>query len=59
MQNARAGDVVIAIGNTFGVSQTVIIGIIRSLRRNHLRSNAFENFIQTNEQINPEILVLH
>jgi len=47
------GDVVLAIGNPFGVGQTVTQGIISALGRNHLGINTFENFIQTDASINP------
>ncbi|MDC6134198.1 trypsin-like peptidase domain-containing protein, partial [Burkholderia gladioli] len=47
------GDVVLAIGNPFGVGQTVTMGIISALGRNHLGINTFENFIQTDAPINP------
>jgi serine protease DegQ len=50
---ARVGDVVLAIGNPFGVGQTVTLGIISALGRNHLGINTFENFIQTDAAINP------
>ncbi|WP_179403093.1 S1C family serine protease [Burkholderia guangdongensis] len=50
---ARIGDVVLAIGNPFGVGQTVTMGIISALGRNHLGINTFENFIQTDAPINP------
>ncbi|HJV87881.1 MAG TPA: Do family serine endopeptidase [Noviherbaspirillum sp.] len=50
---ARVGDVVLAIGNPFGVGQTVTMGIISALGRNHLGINTFENFIQTDAAINP------
>ncbi|HET7160335.1 MAG TPA: Do family serine endopeptidase [Burkholderiales bacterium] len=49
----KVGDVVLAIGNPFGVGQTVTLGIISALGRNHLGINAFENFIQTDAAINP------
>ena len=49
---ARVGDVVLAIGNPFGVGQTVTMGIISALGRNHLGINTFENFIQTDAPIN-------
>ncbi len=52
-QNARVGDVVLAIGNPFGVGQTLTMGIISALGRNHLGINTFENFIQTDAAINP------
>ena len=50
---ARIGDVVLAIGNPFGVGQTVTMGIISALGRNQLGINTFENFIQTDAAINP------
>ncbi|HEX7646015.1 MAG TPA: Do family serine endopeptidase [Noviherbaspirillum sp.] len=52
-EQARVGDVVLAIGNPFGVGQTVTMGIISALGRNHLGINTFENFIQTDAAINP------
>ncbi|ARO87410.1 2-alkenal reductase [Nitrosospira lacus] len=51
--HARVGDVVLAIGNPFGVGQTVTMGIISALGRSHLGINTFENFIQTDAAINP------
>ena len=51
--NISIGDVVLAIGNPFGVGQTVTQGIISALGRNHLGINTFENFIQTDAAINP------
>ncbi|RJG07244.1 Do family serine endopeptidase [Noviherbaspirillum cavernae] len=53
VEQARVGDVVLAIGNPFGVGQTVTMGIISALGRNHLGINTFENFIQTDAAINP------
>jgi len=50
---AEVGDVVLAIGNPFGVGQTVTMGIISALGRTHLGINTFENFIQTDAPINP------
>ena len=50
---AKVGDVVLAIGNPFGVGQTVTMGIISALGRSHLGINTFENFIQTDAAINP------
>ncbi|MDP1690841.1 MAG: trypsin-like peptidase domain-containing protein [Burkholderiaceae bacterium] len=47
------GDVVLAIGNPFGVGQTVTQGIVSATGRNHLGINTFENFIQTDAAINP------
>jgi serine protease DegQ len=49
----RVGDVVLAIGNPFGVGQTVTMGIVSGLNRSHLGINTFENFIQTDAAINP------
>jgi serine protease DegQ len=49
----RVGDVVLAIGNPFGVGQTVTLGIVSALGRSHLGINTFENFIQTDAAINP------
>jgi len=49
----RVGDVVLAIGNPFGVGQTVTMGIVSALGRSHLGINTFENFIQTDAAINP------
>ena len=43
----------LAIGNPFGVGQTVTMGIVSALGRNHLGINTFENFIQTDAAINP------
>jgi serine protease DegQ len=51
--SARIGDVVLAIGNPFGVGQTVTMGIISALGRTQLGINTFENFIQTDAAINP------
>ena len=51
--NAQVGDIVLAIGNPFGVGQTVTMGIISALGRTHLGINTFENFIQTDAAINP------
>ncbi|MGH8737414.1 MAG: Do family serine endopeptidase [Burkholderiales bacterium] len=49
----RVGDVVLAIGNPFGVGQTVTSGIVSALGRSGLQINTFENFIQTDAAINP------
>ncbi|MGV8898389.1 MAG: Do family serine endopeptidase [Burkholderiaceae bacterium] len=53
IEQVRVGDPVLAIGNPFGVGQTVTMGIISALGRNHLGINTFENFIQTDAAINP------
>jgi serine protease DegQ len=50
---ALVGDIVLAIGNPFGVGQTVTSGIVSALGRNQLGINTFENFIQTDAAINP------
>jgi Do/DeqQ family serine protease len=49
----KVGDVVLAIGNPFGVGQTVTGGIVSALGRTGLGINTFENFIQTDAAINP------
>lgn len=49
----RVGDLTLAIGNPFGLTQTVSMGIISSLGRNDLGITAYENFIQTDASINP------
>jgi len=51
--NLQVGDQVLAIGNPFGVGQTVTGGIVSALGRNQLGINTFENFIQTDAAINP------
>ena len=52
-ESAEVGDQVLAIGNPFGVGQTVTSGIISALGRSELGINTFENFIQTDAAINP------
>jgi S1-C subfamily serine protease len=49
----RAGDVVLAIGNPFGLDQTVSLGIVSALGRSHLGLTEIEGFIQTDAAINP------
>ncbi|HKJ09978.1 MAG TPA: Do family serine endopeptidase [Gammaproteobacteria bacterium] len=49
----QVGDVVLAIGNPFGVGQTVTQGIVSATGRNRLGINTFEDFIQTDAAINP------
>lgn len=51
--NIQIGDVVLAIGNPFGVGQTVTMGIISATGRNQLGLNTYEDFIQTDAAINP------
>ena len=53
LEKIAIGDVVLAIGNPFGVGQTVTMGIISALGRSELGINTFENFIQTDAAINP------
>jgi Do/DeqQ family serine protease len=52
-ETLAVGDVVLAIGNPFGVGQTVTSGIVSALGRTGLGINTFENFIQTDAAINP------
>jgi len=52
-ETLRVGDIVLAIGNPFGVGQTVTQGIISGLDRNQLGLNTYEDFIQTDAAINP------
>ncbi len=49
----KVGDVVFAIGNPFGVGETVTQGIISALNKNRVGINRYENFIQTDASINP------
>lgn len=51
--SVRVGDIVLAIGNPYGVGQTVTQGIISATGRNRVGLNTFENFIQTDAAINP------
>ena len=53
MEGLQVGDVVLAIGNPFGFGNTVTLGIVSALGRNHLGINRFEDFIQTDAAINP------
>ena len=53
LEDLQVGDAVLAIGNPFGVGQTVTAGIVSALGRNQLGINTFENFIQTDAAINP------
>ena len=52
-QSTQVGDVVLAIGNPFGVGQTVTQGIISATGRTDLGINTVEDFIQTDAAINP------
>jgi serine protease Do len=51
--NLEAGEWVIAIGNPFGLSQTVTIGVVSATGRSGVGINDYENFIQTDAAINP------
>jgi len=51
--NLEVGDFVIAIGNPFGLGQTVTTGIVSALGRSGLGIEGYENFIQTDASINP------
>jgi serine protease Do len=51
--NLKVGDFVAAIGNPFGLNQTVTSGVISGLGRSHLGIEGYENFIQTDAPINP------
>lgn len=53
LQHTEVGDIVLAIGNPFGVGQSVSQGIISAKGRKDLGLNTFENFIQTDAAINP------
>ncbi len=52
-ESLRVGDIAMAIGNPFGVGQTVTLGIISATGRSDLGITTFENFIQTDAAINP------
>ena len=52
-ERLRVGDFVVAIGNPFGIGQTVTSGIVSALGRSGLGIEAYENFIQTDASINP------
>ena len=52
-EQLQVGDIVLAIGNPFGVGQTVTSGIVSALGRSQLGINTFENFIQTDAANNP------
>jgi serine protease DegQ len=53
IESVHVGDVVLAIGNPFGVGQTVTSGIVSAMGRDHVGINTFEDFIQTDAAINP------
>lgn len=50
---AKVGDVVLAVGNPFGLTQTVTMGIISGLGRGGMGIVDYENFIQTDASVNP------
>ena len=52
-EKLRVGDVVLAIGNPFGIGQTVTLGIVGATGRTRLGISDIENFIQTDAAINP------
>ncbi len=52
-EHLQVGDVVLAIGNPYGVGQTVTQGIVSATGRKRLGINTYENFIQTDAAINP------
>lgn len=52
-QNVAVGDRILAIGNPFGIGQTVTAGIISAKGRNSIGLNTYENFLQTDAAINP------
>ncbi len=53
IKDVRVGDMVFAIGNPFGVGETVTSGIVSALNKQELGINQYENFIQTDASINP------
>ena len=52
-EETRVGDIVLAIGNPFGVGQTVTQGIVSAMGRNQANLSTFVDFIQTDAAINP------
>ncbi|MDD5406561.1 MAG: Do family serine endopeptidase [Sulfurovaceae bacterium] len=53
IEDVRVGDMVFAIGNPFGVGETVTQGIVSALNKQNMGINQYENFIQTDASINP------
>src|SRR6185369_15054355 len=49
----EVGDVVLAIGNPFGIGQTVTMGIVSATKRGNIGIEDYEDFIQTDASINP------
>ncbi len=52
-EQVKVGDVVLAVGNPFGVGQSVTMGIVSALSRSRVGINTFEDFIQTDAAVNP------
>ena len=52
-QQVKVGDIVLAVGNPFGVGQSVTMGIVSALSRSRVGINTFEDFIQTDAAVNP------
>lgn len=52
-QELRVGDFVVAVGNPFGLGQTVTSGIVSALGRSGIQGLNYQNFIQTDASINP------
>lgn len=53
MDRLQVGDFVVAVGNPFGIGQTVTSGIVSAVGRSGLRGLGYQNFIQTDASINP------
>ncbi len=53
ISDVKVGDIVFAIGNPFGVGESVTQGIVSALNKNRMGINRYENFIQTDASINP------
>ena len=58
-ESLQVGDPVLAIGNPFGVGQTVTGGIVSALGRNQLGINTFENFSRPTRRLTPAIQAVH
>lgn len=57
-ENLRVGDVVLAIGNPFGVGQTVTMGIVSATGRNRLGLNTYEDFYRQTPRLTQATLVV-
>jgi serine protease DegQ len=53
LDHIQVGDAVLALGNPYGIGNSVTHGIVSALGRNHLGINRFEDFIQTDAAVNP------